>query len=210
MISNCSKKNTQPLVSVIVPIYNVEKYLRQCITSILNQTLKNLEIILINDGSTDSSSDIIKEYASEDSRIIVVDKPNSGYGHSMNIGLSKATGKYVGIVESDDWIEPDMFEVLYRLSEKDGLEISRSEFFFYDTENGENNRISETSYVPHDRVLAPCDENSVFMQQPSIWANLYLRSFLEENNIRFLETPVQVIRTRHSLLRCMPVPRVSR
>ncbi len=189
MINYCSKKNTQPLVSVIAPIYNVEKYLRQCITSILNQTLKDLEIILINDGSTDSSLDIIREYASADPRIIVVDKPNSGYGHSMNIGLSKATGKYVGIVESDDWIEPDMFEVLYRLSEKDGLDVSRSEFFFYDTENGEHNRISETSYVPHDRVLAPCDENSVFMQQPSIWANLYLRSFLEENNIRFLETP---------------------
>lgn len=174
---------------MIVPIYNVEKYLRQCIDSIVNQTLKDLEIILINDGSKDSSLEIIKEYASKDPRIVVIDKPNSGYGHSMNLGLEKATGKYVGIVESDDWIEPDMFEVLYSLSEGNGLDISRSEFYFYSTEDGEKNRISETAYVPHDRVIAPCDERSVFMQQPSIWANLYLRSFLEDNGIRFLETP---------------------
>lgn len=179
----------KPLVSVIVPIYNVEKYLRQCIDSIVNQTLKDLEIILINDGSKDSSLDIIKEYASADRRIIVIDKQNSGYGHSMNMGLSKASGKYVGIVESDDWIEPDMFETLYNLSEKDDLDISRSEFFFYSTVDGEKNDISKTPYVPHDKVISPCEERSVFMQQPSIWANLYLRSFLEENEIRFLETP---------------------
>lgn len=189
MSNNCTKKNIQPLVSVIVPIFNVEKYLHQCIDSILDQTLKDLEIILINDGSTDSSLDIIQEYASKDPRIVVVDKPNSGYGHSMNIGLSKATGKYVGIVESDDWIEPDMFEVLYHLSEKDDLDVSRSEFFFYTTGDGEKSRISETSYVPHNKVIAPCEVNSVFMQQPSIWANLYLRSFLEKNDINFLETP---------------------
>lgn len=181
--------SSSPSISILVPIYNVEKYLRQCIESIISQTIENIEIILINDGSTDSSPEIINEYAKLDSRIKVVDKPNSGYGASMNIGLKTASGKYIGIVESDDWIEKDMFETLFKLSEKDKLDIARSEFYYYSTTEKEVNTISSTPYVPHNIIISPEQETGVFFQQPSIWSNLYLRSFLFDNNIWFLETP---------------------
>lgn len=89
-------------VSILVPCCNVEKYLHQCLDSIVGQTLKDMEIIVINDGSTDGTLDIINEYAARDKRIRVLDKENEGYGKSMNRGLDMARGEYVGIVESDD------------------------------------------------------------------------------------------------------------
>lgn len=178
-----------PLVSILVPICNVDKYLRQCLDSIVSQTLKDIEIILINDGSKDSSLEIIKEYAEKDSRIVVIDKLNSGYGDSMNIGLGLAKGKYIGIVESDDWIDSNMFEVLSQHAENDKLDIIRSEFYNYSTKDGDKNIKTNTSFVVHDKVVSPSLETSIFFQQPSIWANLYLRTFLIENKINFLPTP---------------------
>ena len=111
--------NNTPLISVLVPCCNVEKYLRQCLDSIINQTYTELEIICLNDGSTDSTPDILREYEKKDSRILVVDKPNSGYGATMNLGLKMAKGKYIGIVESDDYIEPSMYEILCKEAEKE-------------------------------------------------------------------------------------------
>ena len=99
-------------VSILIPCYNVEKYIRQCLDSVVNQTLKDIEIICINDGSTDSTLDILRKYENRDNRIKVISKHNSGYGASMNIGLETAKGEYVGIVESDDFVEPNMFEKL--------------------------------------------------------------------------------------------------
>jgi len=180
--------SSQPLVSIIVPIYNVEEYLVECLDSIINQTLTDIEIILVNDGSTDSSLEIIQQYAERDERIIVIDKPNKGYGHSMNVGMKKASGKYIGIVESDDWIAPKMFETLYKMSERYNLDVARSEFFSLDATSLKNTK-HYTYWVPHDRTICPLREQSVFKQQPSIWANLYLRSFLEDNKINLLETP---------------------
>ena len=173
-----------PSITILVPIYNVEKYLRMCLDSIVSQTFRDLEIILINDGSTDGSKSIIDEYSEKDPRIIIIDKANSGYGSSMNIGLSKASGKYIGIVEPDDWIEPDMFESLYEESERNKLDVCRSEFFFHSEKKGDVR--TRTEDVPHDQVIRPADHGSVFFQKPSIWANLYLRSFLIDNGIRFL------------------------
>ena len=92
-----------PKVSILVPICNVERYLRQCLDGLVNQTLEDIEVICINDGSTDSSLSIIREYERRDQRIVVIDKPNSGYGDSMNRGIDTARGEYVGIVESDDF-----------------------------------------------------------------------------------------------------------
>ena len=103
-----------PSISLLVPICNVERYLRECLDSAQGQTLTDIEIICINDGSTDSSLEIINEYASRDDRFIVIDKPNSGYGDSMNKGLSIAKGEYVGILESDDFFEPDALELMYK------------------------------------------------------------------------------------------------
>ena len=117
-----------PKVSILVPIFNVEKYLRQCLDSIVNQTLKDIEIICINDGSTDSSPAIIDEFAKNDPRIVILTKTNSGYGDSMNQGLKKATGEYIGIVESDDWVDIDMFENLYDIAVKNNVAVNIGQF----------------------------------------------------------------------------------
>lgn len=107
MISNL------PLISVIVPVYDVEQYLKQCLESIINQTWCNLDIILIDDGSTDNSGVICDSYAESDARIRVVHKKNEGLSAARNAGLDIARGEFIGFVDSDDWIEPNMFEDLY-------------------------------------------------------------------------------------------------
>ena len=91
-----------PKVSVIIPVYNVEKYLKQCLDSVVNQTLKDIEIICVNDGSTDNSLEILEEYAQKDNRIIIISQENQGQSVARNIALEKATGEYVGFVDSDD------------------------------------------------------------------------------------------------------------
>ena len=101
-------------ISIIVPVYNVEKYLRKCIDSILNQTFKDFELILVDDGSTDDSGKICDEYSLKDSRIKVIHKENGGQSSARNMGLDVAQGEYIGFVDSDDWIEKDMYEILYR------------------------------------------------------------------------------------------------
>ena len=125
-----------PKVSILVPCYNVEKYLPQCLDSIVNQTLKDIEIIAINDGSTDSTLDIIKQYAKKDKRFVIIDKKNEGYGKSMNRGLDAATGEYIGIVESDDWVEPDAFETLYNMAKLNDADIAKADFVFFDNDTG--------------------------------------------------------------------------
>ena len=111
-------------ISIVVPIYNVEKYLNQCIESIINQTYKNLEIILVNDGSSDNSGKICDEYEKQDERIIVIHKENGGLSDARNAGIEIATGKYIGFVDSDDYIEEDMYELLYNNMIKENTEIS--------------------------------------------------------------------------------------
>ena len=104
----------QPLISVIVPIYNVEKYLSKCIDSILSQTLTNIEVILVNDGSTDNCGNIIENYKAKDTRVVTIHKKNGGQSSARNMGLDIARGKYIGFVDSDDWIDKDMYENLYK------------------------------------------------------------------------------------------------
>ena len=181
--------NNSPLISILVPCYNVEKYLRQCMDSIINQTYGNLEIICLNDGSKDNTLAILKEYAANDSRIIIVDKPNSGYGATMNIGLKTARGKYIGIVESDDYIEPQMYEILCSEAEKENLDITRCRFMERNMISGEDH-IETFPYVKDGgRVFRPTDVPSSFTIKPSIWAALYNTEFLKTNGIQFLETP---------------------
>lgn len=112
------------LISIIVPVYNVEQYLDDCLVSILNQTYKNLEIILIDDGSTDNSGKICDEYAKKDSRIIVFHKENGGVSSARNAGLRIAKGIYIGFVDPDDWIAEDMYEVLYLNAKKYDTDVS--------------------------------------------------------------------------------------
>lgn len=100
-------------ISIIVPVYNVENYLRKCINSILNQTIKDIEIILVNDGSKDKSGDICEEYKKKDDRVVVIHKENGGLSSARNAGLKIATGELINFIDSDDWIEPDYLEILY-------------------------------------------------------------------------------------------------
>lgn len=111
-------------ISVIVPVYNVENYLRRCVDSIINQTYKNLEIILVDDGSPDNCPVICDEYAQKDSRIKVIHKENGGLSSARNCGMDMATGEYIGFVDGDDWIESDMYKFLIENAEKYNSEIS--------------------------------------------------------------------------------------
>lgn len=117
------------LISVIVPVYNVERYLEKCVNSILIQTYKNIQIILVNDGSTDNSGKLCDKFEYEDARIQVIHKSNGGLSDARNAGLKIAKGSYIGFVDSDDYIAPDMFETLYRLNRKYNSEISIVSFY---------------------------------------------------------------------------------
>ncbi|MCR5379856.1 MAG: glycosyltransferase [Lentisphaeria bacterium] len=116
-----------PLISIIVPVYQVEKYLEKCINSIIAQTYKNLEIILVDDGSTDNCPAICNRFQAEDSRIKVIHQENGGLSHARNVGVEHATGDFIGFVDSDDWIEPNMYEVLMSALQETGADIPVSD-----------------------------------------------------------------------------------
>lgn len=118
-----------PKVSIIIPVYNVEKYIRQCLESVINQTYKNIEIIVINDGTKDGSMKIVEEYL-EDKRIKIINKNNGGLSSARNKGIEEATGEYIYFLDSDDWIEKDTIEVLVKNS-KD-VDIIEANFFYFD------------------------------------------------------------------------------
>lgn len=118
-------------ISVIIPMYNAEKYIGQCIESVLNQTKDNIEIVVVNDGSTDSSLAISKAYADNHDNVLIIDKPNQGVISSRIAGLNVAHGKYVGWVDSDDFVEPNMFEVLYNIILERGLDCAYCNLDFY-------------------------------------------------------------------------------
>ena len=175
-------------VSILVPIYNVEKYLRECLDSCINQTLKEIEIICLNDGSTDSSLKIVKEYAAKDSRIVIVDKPNTGYGNNMNIGLDRATGEYVGIIESDDFAKIEMFEELYNIASKNELDLIITDYYKYWGKH-KIKKAGATTKFPLN-VITNIKTNPIILRNiTTTWCSIYKREFLEKNTIRHLETP---------------------
>lgn len=177
-------------VSVLVPIYNVEDFLGECLDSLVKQTLKEIEIVCINDGSTDGSLGIVEDYARDDKRIVIIDKKNSGYGDSMNQGLDKATGEYIGIVESDDFIDLDAFEKMYKLAKQYDLDVLKTNFYEYVTKK-KRDVAKSNMFLPDEEnvVLDMCEHRHVFYEQPSIWSAIYKREFLNDNDIRFLPSP---------------------
>ena len=180
-------------VSIILPIYNVSQYLHECLDSVVRQTLKDIEIICVNDGSTDDSLEIIQEYAAKDPRIVVITGPNGGYGKAMNKGLDRATGEYVGIVEPDDFIDLTMFEDLYEVAKANDLDFVKADFYrFGRNEKGD----MDMRYVALDNtgtrygeVLLPNQDPSLIKFVMNTWAGIYRREFLEEYHIRHNETP---------------------
>ena len=187
----------QPKVSIVIPIYNVEKYLRQCLDSVVNQTLKEIEIICVNDGSKDNSLAIVQEYAAKDSRVKIIDKENSGYGHSMNCGFAEATGEFIGIVESDDYADLNMFETLYNIAKQHNLDVVKSGYYFYYSKPEEKNEkveivskvIANKTICPRESFKAKMEMVEFFNIKPTIWSAIYNSEFLKKNNITFNETP---------------------
>ena len=179
-----------PKVSVIVPVYNVEKYLVQCMESILSQTLDDIEILCIDDGSTDSSGMILDRYAEEDERVKVFHRSNAGYGAAMNVGLDAATGEYIGIVESDDCIQADMYSVLYNDAIREELDLIKSDAFYWIESVGYKKRIHyDWLDAWYNRVLEDEDRNLFFDFFMNIWTGIYTREYLVKNGIRFHESP---------------------
>ena len=179
-------------VSVIVPTYNVSNYLKECMDSILNQTMKDIEVICIDDGSTDDSGNILDYYAGIDERVKVIHKVNGGYGIAMNVGIANCQGEYIGIVEPDDYIEKDMFEKLYEVASKHDLDCIKSNFMrFYgdsDSRTFESVPLATNTDI-YEKVICPQENPEILKLTMNIWTGIYKRSFIEENNIRFNETP---------------------
>lgn len=178
-----------PAISVLIPIYNVEAYLRPCLDSLRAQTFSDFEAICLNDGSTDSSSAIAHEYAAADARFRVIDKPNSGYGATMNVGLDAARGAFIAILESDDFMYPNALELLHNAAVSHDAQVVKGNFSFYWTQGNrdELHRMVEGGMC--GRIVDTREDMHIFFQKPSIWSGLYRRDFLERNAIRFLETP---------------------
>ena len=176
-------------VSVLMPIYNASKYLEQSLTSALQQSLSEIEIICINDGSTDNSLDIIKKYTRDDKRITVIDKTNSGYGDSMNSGLKIAKGEYVAILEPDDWYEPNMLKTLYQLATKHNLDVVKGDFYQYSNQTKQDRQYHLFEPEQCDKIFDSSQDTFIYYLQPSIWSAIYKRKFLTRNNISFLDTP---------------------
>ena len=186
-------ENAAPKISVIMPVFNNARYLRECIESVIGQTLKEIEIIIVDDGSDDPEAvRIMDEYAQLDTRIHMTRKINSGYGHSMNVGLDRAQGKYIAIVESDDYIHPEMLEKHYQLAEEFSLDVVKSDPQAFYGER-ENRFFEEKSAwrLPerYGQVLDPREELEILHSYNVIWNGIYRHSFLKNNNIRFNETP---------------------
>lgn len=180
-------------VSIIVPAYNVEPYLVECMESITRQTLEDIEIICINDGSTDGTLKILKSYAEKDPRIVLIDKENGGYGIGMNIGLSVATGEYIGIVEPDDFVPINMFGDLYEIAKANNLDFVKADFYRFErASNGDMfltyNHLDRKNLY-YNKVFDPSHTPEAIRFIMNTWSGIYRKAFLDEYHIRHNETP---------------------
>ncbi len=184
-----------PDVTVIVPCYNVERYLEQCLSSILDNRRACLEVIVVNDGSPDGSLAIMESFAQRDPRVHVVNKPNGGYGMAVNAGLANAHGTYVAVVEPDDYVRPYFYDhaVAFAHSFDPLPDIVKTPYTRITMADTPKERTYHCAY--HDRLRPPHQPFTVaevprlLQHHPSIWSALYRRAFLEEKGIRFMEVP---------------------
>lgn len=181
-------------VSVIVPVYNVEQYLEEALRSLVRQTLRDIEIVVVNDGSTDGSLDIIRRFMEQDDRIVLIDKENGGYGKAMNVGLDRASGEYIGILEPDDYVPLDMYEDLYEKAAENDLDMIKADFYRFTTDDNSGNvhmyyNHLDSSAEHYNMVLDPSEDPSLTKFIMNTWSGIYRRSFLEEHHIRHHETP---------------------
>ncbi|SDB34541.1 glycosyltransferase [Eubacterium oxidoreducens] len=183
----------QPKVTVVIPTMNVEDYLNLALDSLTHQTLEKCEFIILNDGSTDHSMVIMQEYAAVDKRFVIVDKPNSGYGNSMNIGIDKARGEYLGILEPDDFVPVKMFEELYRVCKINELDFVKADFIRF-TVNPDGSLMEKYNRLTgkkkyYNKVINTSEERETFKFIMNTWSGIYSVDFLNKYQIRHNETP---------------------
>lgn len=173
-------------ISVIVPVYNVEKYLRRCLESIINQSFADIEIICVNDGSTDGSKAVLEEYAAKDRRIIVLNKPNGGLSSARNAGLELAGSEYIGFVDSDDWIESSTYELAYNAMQDADLVCYYASI---DVEGSENEFTEQTrQYHAVKRAgLKKITKRLMLDTAVTAWSKLYKKSIVDKYGLRFPE-----------------------
>lgn len=175
-----------PTVSIIVPIYNAELYLTQCLTSVREQTFRDFEVLMVNDGSKDHSEDICRHFSQEDSRFILISKQNSGVSDSRNVALSRAKGKYLQFLDSDDWLTENATESLVHTSESTGCDLAVGHFYRVVGE-----RMAQRGHIRKERILTRREYAEEMMKAPAnyyygvLWNKLYRRSLLESVNLRF-------------------------
>lgn len=182
-----------PKVSVIMPSLNVADYIRESVESVINQTLKEIEIICVDAGSTDGTREILQGYADKDERIKIIDADKKSYGYQMNLGIEAACGEYIGIVETDDWILSNMYATLYDVAQENEVDFVKADFYrFKVNPDGslikEYNQLAPSGYY-YNRVLRPLDEITTFNFIMNTWSGIYSLSFLRKWNINHNETP---------------------
>ncbi len=187
----------QPKVSVIVPIYKVEKYLVQCIDSILAQTLKDIEVILVDEGDLDACRAICDMYefgVKKDKRVKTIHEKNGGYGASVNKGFAIATGEYISIIESDDFIEPTMYEEMYNYAKKIGADVVKTPYYeYWDKTKTSPERKKICSYAkaltkscPKNKTFSVLDYPQLMGVHASLWSGIYKTSYMKAKNIKFI------------------------
>lgn len=172
-----------PKISVIIPVYNVEKYLRECLDSVVSQTFRELEILCINDGSTDGSSAILEEYARKDSRVQVIQQENQGQAAARNRGLAEARGEYVFFLDSDDLWDLTLCENVLRKAENTGADLIQFQFQSF----GETSFPFRPEPVEYRTLVTPEEKVTMDHMIPCVWAYAYRRSFLNEHSLTFPE-----------------------
>ena len=180
----------KPAISVVIPVYNAAPFLREALDSLLAQTCGDFEAIAVNDGSTDNSLEILQEYAARDSRIRILDGPNGGYGKAMNRGMDAATGKYMAILEPDDYLPREAYAILLEMAENHQLDVVKGAHCCFYEECGE--RVFRYM-MPGCRTCvvlnSASDAAEMLGYGPHIWDAFYRLDFLREKDVRFHESP---------------------
>lgn len=180
-------------VSVVIPVYNVEDYLRDCLDTIVNQTLKDIEIICVNDGSPDNSLDILNEYASKDDRFTIISQENGGHAVATNVGMTYATGEYLFLMDSDDILKLNALEDTYKIAKEKELDFVLFKAINYDDEQdkyyeAENYSMNRVARIVGDKIFTYEDlGDAIFNITVTPWSKLYNREFIEKHNITFPE-----------------------
>lgn len=182
-------KTGNPKISILMPSLNVGKYIEKSIQSVVMQTLDDIEIICIDAGSTDGTLEIIKRYTEQDQRIKIIHSDRKSYGYQMNLGLKTAQGKYIGIIETDDFTDNDMYETLYQIAEDNQADVVKSNFYIYNGETDSSSYFDNFIGLPTERTISPKQGKRLLRKNKSIWTAIYNKEFLSKNDICFLETP---------------------